>query len=37
MTSFHQQTVEFGPTHIFTQIYAPASGRGSTAQYAVHF
>jgi len=23
--SFHQQTVEFGPTHIFTQIYAPAS------------
>jgi len=21
--SFHQQTVEFGPTHIFTQIYAP--------------
>ena len=22
--SFHQQTVEFGPTHIFTQIYAPA-------------
>jgi len=23
--SFHQQTVEFGPTHIFTQIYAPAT------------
>jgi len=22
--SFRQQTVEFGPTHIFTQIYAPA-------------
>ena len=21
--SFHQQTVEFGPTHIFTQIYTP--------------
>jgi len=21
--SFHQQTVEFGPNHIFTQIYAP--------------
>ena len=23
--SFHQHTVEFGPTHIFTQIYAPAA------------
>jgi len=25
ISRFHQQTVEFGPTHIFTQIYAPAS------------
>ena len=22
---FHQETVEFGPTHIFTQIYAPVT------------
>jgi len=25
--SFHQRTVEFGPTHIFTQIYAPGEAR----------
>jgi len=31
--SFHQQTVEFGPTHIFTQIYAPAWPRWSGATH----
>jgi len=30
--SFHQQTVEFGPTHIFTQIYAPGCRRSVDVQ-----
>ena len=35
--SFHQQTVEFGPTHIFTQIYAPAWPRWSGTTHPTPF
>ena len=30
---FHQRTVEFGPTHIFTQIYAPAAVHSRSAVF----